>query len=392
MIYLNDLGIISPLGNSHEAIRQNMLLNPRSGITMSDAWKPFHLPLGLSVPSGNRTVSDLPILSRSRNNLFALSALDQIRPSVDAAIKQFGRNRIGVIVGTSTSGIAESERAFSFRKTCQCFPEDFHYAQQELGSLSELIANELGLTGPAYVHSSACASGAKSIASAARLLEAGICDAIIAGGVDTLSAFVIAGFSALDAISPETTLPFSKNRQGINLGEGAAFFLMSRVPSGIALAGWGEASDGHHISAPDPEGKGAGLAITQALEKAGINAKALDYINLHGTGTQQNDAMEAKIIHEMAGVSVFCSSTKAMTGHTLGAAGAVEAGLCWIAMQDNMSGLVPPHLYDGEYDTGIAKINLAGIGAQLGHPIRYCLSTSFAFGGANAALVMEGMP
>lgn len=164
---------------------------------------------------------------------------------------------------------------------------------------------------------------------------------------------------------------------------------MSKEPSGIALMGWGEASDGHHISAPDPEGKGAKAAISRALDKAGINAHELDYINLHGTGTQQNDAMEAKIINEMTGESVYCSSTKAMTGHTLGAAGSIEAGLCWLAMQDNPEGLLPPHLYDGKYDPEIAKINLAPIVCKLRHPIHYCLSTSFAFGGSNVALVLE---
>lgn len=388
MIYLNSLGIICPLGNTHAEIKQNMLVNPSSRIVISNDWKPFNLPLGISQVRDNVDFLSLPIEKRSRNNIFVLAAIKQIRPAIETAIGKYGKDRVGVIVGTTTSGIAESEKAFQCSAVDGKFPSDFHYAQQELGSLSEVIADSLGITGPSYVHSSACSSGAKAIASAARLIEAGICDAVVTGGVDTLSSFVIAGFSSLDAVSTEQTNPFSRNRKGINLGEGAAIFLMSKEPVGIALSGWGEASDGHHISAPDPEGKGAKAAISQALSKAGIDAGKIDYINLHGTGTQQNDSMESRVVNEMFGTDILCSSTKAMTGHTLGAAGAVEAALCWIAMQENPDGIIPPHLFDGEYDPELPEIHLAKTGSRLNRPIQYCLSTSFAFGGSNAALIL----
>src|SRR5690606_16218722 len=163
----------------------------------------------------------------------------------------------------------------------QEFPEGFHYAQQEMGSPAEMLAIELGTAGPAYVHSSACSSSAKALASAARLLNMGVCDAVLCGGVDSLCSFTIAGFSALESISSTRCNPLSTNRNGINIGEGAALFLMTRMPSSIALYGWGESSDGHHMSAPDPAGGGARLAIEQALRRAGLDASEVDYINMH---------------------------------------------------------------------------------------------------------------
>jgi 3-oxoacyl-[acyl-carrier-protein] synthase-1 len=216
----------------------------------------------------------------------------------------------------------------------------------------------------------------------------GVCDAIVAGGVDTLCAFTLAGFAALESVSRTRCQPFSVNRSGINIGEGAALFLMSRDEAAVTLMGWGEASDAHHISAPDPAGRGADLAIRQALQRAGVEPDALDYINLHGTATLQNDAMESKVVNALFGDRVALSSTKAMTGHTLGAAGAIEAGLCWLAMQDNNpQGLLPPHLWDGAADPALPALQLAAPQQTLGRPLRRALSNSFAFGGTNAALI-----
>ena len=364
-----------------------MLDSVQSGVRATPD-NPFFpdLPLGIvDIPFTGW--NGLPLPERSRNNRLALSALEQIHSSIQALTDRFGPSRIGVIVGTSTSGISESETAFCHRINNQSFPENFHYGQQELGSLSEMIARKLGISGPCHVHSSACASGAKAIASAARLIDMNLCDAVIAGGVDTLSQFVIAGFSSLESVSQSRCNPLSVNRNGINLGEGAALFLMSKIPSAVALLGHGESSDGYHISAPDPKGNGARLAIAKALAKAGIDGNRLDYINMHGTATIQNDAMESRVIHELVGDTVPVSSTKPLTGHTLGAAGAVEAGLCWLTMQDNPDGNIPPHLWDGYVDPALPSLNIAVSGYQLGRPVRTCLSNSFAFGGSNAALV-----
>ena len=271
-------------------------------------------------------------------------------------------------------------------------PTEFHYAQLELGSVAQMLSEELGVTGPAYVHSSACSSSAKAFASAARLIKMGLCDAVICGGVDTLCEFTVAGFSALESVSAEQCNPLSANRNGINIGEGAALFLMSSNPASVALCGWGESSDGHHMSAPDPEGKGARAAITEALQRAGIRSDQIDYVNLHGTATIQNDAMEARVIADLFGQEVSVSSTKPFTGHALGAASAIEAALCWLAMQDeNEQGLLPPHLWDGVQDPALPALNAVKSGYGLNRPLQWALSNSFAFGGSNAALVFGKM-
>ena len=193
----------------------------------------------------------------------------------------------------------------------------------------------------------------------------------------------------MESVSASQCNPLSRNRNGINIGEGAALFLMSEEPATVALRGWGESSDGYHISAPDPAGTGAQLAIECALARAGMGPRDIDYVNLHGTGTIQNDAMEARVVATLFGSERPVSSTKPMTGHALGAAGAIEAGLCWLAMQDdNSQGALPPHLWDGAQDPLLPRLYTAPPGACLGRPVRRALSNSFAFGGANAALVL----
>ena len=326
---------------------------------------------------------------RSRNNQLALAALSQVRPAVDSAIERFGTDRFGIVIGTSTSGIAEGENALREYAASGKLPGQFHYGQQEMGSPAAVLAAMLGTTGPAYVHSSACASSAKALASAARLILMGVCDAILAGGVDSLCPFTVAGFAALESVSATRCNPLSRNRNGINIGEGAALFLLSREPSTISLRGWGESSDGYHMSAPHPAGVGARLAMERALARAGVAAERVDYINLHGTATVQNDAMEARVINELFGDHVPVSSTKPFTGHTLGAAGAIEAGLCWLAMQDgNPSGKLPPHLWDGAADSELPTLNVAEPGTSLGRPLDCVVSNSFGFGGANATIVL----
>jgi 3-oxoacyl-[acyl-carrier-protein] synthase-1 len=302
---------------------------------------------------------------------------------------RYGAHRVGIVIGTSTSGIAETEAAIAAHLASGTLPDAFHYAQQEMASPATMLAGELGVSGPAYAHSAACASGAKALASAARLISMGMCDAVITGGVDTLCAFTVAGFSALESVSSARCNPLSSNRNGINIGEGAALFLMTREPAAVALCGWGEASDGHHMSAPDPAGSGARIAIAEALARAGIDAAHIDYINLHGTATLQNDAMESRVVADLFGAAVPVSSTKALTGHTLGAAAALEAAFCWLAMQDeNPDGALPAHLWDGQPDPALPALNVAQPGTRLGRPLAYALSNSFAFGGSNAALVL----
>jgi 3-oxoacyl-[acyl-carrier-protein] synthase-1 len=391
-IYLNDCGIICALGDSHAQVKARLYAG-ETGVAATSRWSSGReLPLG-AVQAELPSVAHLPPHQRSRNNALALAALAQIRPAVKAAIARYGAQRVGVVLGTSTSGIGETELAVGRHAAVGALPADFHYAMQEMGSPAEMLAQELGLSGPAYVHSSACSSSAKAMASAARLIRMGLCDAVITGGADSLCSFTVAGFAALESVSPEQCNPMSANRHGINIGEGAALFLMTADAGAgaapVALLGWGESSDGHHMSAPDPAGEGARLAMTQALQRAGLQPSQIDYINMHGTATPQNDAMESKVIEGLFGCEVPVSSTKPFTGHTLGAAAAIEAALCWLAMQDdNPQGRLPPHLWDGAADGALPALNLAPVGATLGRPLRHVLSSSFAFGGSNAVLVL----
>ena len=260
--YLNACGIICALGDGPEQVKARLYAG-QTGLAATERHSPGRvLPLGC-VQAQLPSVDHLPLHQRSRNNALALAALAQIRAQVDAAVARYGADRVGVVIGTSTSGIGETEQAMASHTASGALPPDFHYGQQEMGSPADMLARELGLAGPAYVHSSACSSSAKAMASAARLIKMGLCDAVLTGGVDSLCAFTVAGFAALDSVSAAQCNPMSANRDGINIGEGAALFLMTTEAAPVALMGWGESSDGHHMSAPDPAGVGARLAMTQ---------------------------------------------------------------------------------------------------------------------------------
>ncbi len=335
------------------------------------------------------TLDGLPLGLRSRNNAFAAAAAEQIAPAVAAAVERYGAHRVAVAIGSSTSGISESEGAIRCFLANGRLPAGFHLAQQELASPARMLAHMFGMYGTAHVISSACASSAKALASAARLLGLGVADAVVTGGVDTLGAFTLAGFDSLQLVSAHRCNPLSANRNGINLGEGAALFLMTREPATVALRGWGETTDGYHFSAPDPQGVGARLAMEQALTRGGVAASAIEYLNLHGTGTPQNDATESLSIHATLGDAIPMSSTKPLSGHALGAAGALEAAFCWLTMQDeNRTGRLPPHLWDGVADPALPVLRAVAPGETLGHPPRITMSNSFAFGGANAVLLL----
>lgn len=387
-IYLNALGLVCALGADVPAVRAGLFDADVPLVAMSDRILP-----GKSVPVAAVTgdvadLSPLPSALHSRNNALLLSALAQIRGVVDSAVAKHGATRVAIVLGTSTSGIGEAEQAVADHQRNGQVPAQFHIAQQELGSPALALRAVVGSSGPAYVVSTACSSSAKAIASAARLLRAGIADAVIAGGADSLCGFTVSGFAALESISASGSNPLAAGRDGIHIGEGAALFLVSREPGPVRVAGHGESSDAHHISAPRPDGSGARAAMSQALKRAGLDADAIDYINLHGTATEQNDAMESLAIAELFGNRVPLSSTKRLTGHTLGAAGAIEAAICWIALTDNPDGALPPHWYSGELDARLPSLRIVASGQQLGRPLRYVLSNSFAFGGSNATLIL----
>lgn len=391
--YLNALGILCSAGDSRQSVKEN-LTQQHSGpldfstfLTTTDTFGTGKaLPLGLY----QGELPEIPLPEnrwQSRNNQFALAALQQIQTEVTQAIAQYGANRVGVVIGTSTSGIAESEPAIQQWANTATTPANYDYGLQEMGAPAQFISTVLGLRGPAYSISTACSSGAKALASARRLIRAGICDAVIAGGVDTLCKLTVHGFSSLEAVSETRCNPFSQNRNGINIGEGAALFLVSANATGVMLCGVGEGSDAHHISAPDPTGAGAIRCMQAALQDAGIPASDVGYVNLHGTATPLNDQMESIAMHQVFGATTPCSSTKPFTGHTLGAAGAVEAAICWLLLEESSTTRLPQHIWDGITDTRLPRLNLVNNNENQ-TLIQYALSNSFAFGGNNISLLL----
>ena len=324
----------------------------------------------------------------TRCNALALLAISQIEKSIRGAISKFGAGRVGVVIGSSNTGMREfqKEHFLHTKQNAQTKPSAFH---GELGNVAEFIADYFEIAAPSYVVSTACSSSAKAFASAKKLLQNGVCDAVICGGADSVCNFVVNGFAALGAISKTLTNPMSKNRAGINIGEGAAIFLMQKDEARINLAAVGESSDAYHATSPDPSGAGAELSMRAALKEANLKPSDIQYINLHGTGTVFNDSMEAGAVWRVFGEDAACSSTKPMTGHTLGAAGAIEAGLCHIMMSGmNPENLLIEHVYDGEYDEKLPRINLVRRGQSA--KVKYALSNSFAFGGSNASVILEG--
>jgi 3-oxoacyl-[acyl-carrier-protein] synthase-1 len=325
-----------------------------------------------------------------RNNRLALAALKEIEDDIKIIAKRVQPDRVAVVMGTSTSGIAEGEGALAQRIANGVWPEGFRSSCQEVGNLASFVADYLELGGPAYTISTACSSSAKVFASAQRLIEAGLCDAAVVGGADTLCRTTLGGFASLQALSKDYCNPFSLNRDGINISEGAAVFLMTSEKSAVSLLGVGESSDAFHVSSPHPDGDGAALAMLRALEAAHLKPDQIDYINLHGTATELNDVMEGRAVNKVFGVRTPCSSTKSMTGHMLGAAGANEAAFLWLMLEPSFaSGRLPPHIWDGEADPAIPHLNLVPMEFRFGHPERAAaLSNSFAFGGSNAAVVL----
>jgi 3-oxoacyl-[acyl-carrier-protein] synthase-1 len=322
-----------------------------------------------------------------RNNRLMLAALRQIEPEIAAATELYGPDRVAVILGTSTAGIAEGDRALTAYRRDGVWPRDFNYSHQEAGNLAMFAAAALGLTGPAYSIATACSSSAKVFASARRLMRAGLADAAVVGGADTLCRMTLNGFAALGALSPTVCNPFSRNRDGITIGEGASAFLLSNEAGPVELLGVGESSDAHHITAPDPTGRGARAAMTQALIDARLRPEDIAYINLHGTGTPLNDAMEATAVTSLFPASTPASSSKGMTGHMLGATGGVEAALLWLALSGKSS-VLPPHLWDGQHDPALPRIALVPPGVVVPGGQAAMLSNSFGFGGSNASLIL----
>lgn len=395
--YLNALGLICALGDDRQSVARTLFAGDASCMRTESGWIPDRsLPVA-GVKSLLPTIPAALGQQSSRNNQLLLAAALQIEPDIQQAITRYGRGRIGVILGTSTSGIDEASRGIASYLADQTFPDSYDYRQQELSAPANFLAAWLDLGGPAYVISTACTSSARALLSARRLLDMNLCDAVLCGGVDSLCKLTINGFSSLEAVSSERCNPFSRNRNGINIGEAAVLFLMTREPADdhrIALLGAGASSDAHHISAPEPTGRGAQEAMSKALTSARLTASDIAYVNLHGTATQHNDAMESLAVSAIFPHGVACSSTKPMSGHTLGAARALEAAFCWLALApENNEDQLPPHVWDGEADTSLPALNwVKANDTLLRDSPRRMMSNSFAFGGNNVSLIIGEHP
>jgi 3-oxoacyl-[acyl-carrier-protein] synthase-1 len=320
-----------------------------------------------------------------RNNRLAHTALseDGFAAAVRRTREKYGAHRVAVLIGTSTSGILQTELAYRARDAAGRLPAWLNYrGTHNLFSVTDFVRRSLALAGPAATLSTACSSSAKVFASARRLFAAGLADAAVVGGVDSLCLTTLYGFASLELLSDERCAPFDRARKGLSIGEAAGFALLERgARGGVALLGYGESSDAHHMSAPHPEGAGARRAMQAALDAAGIEARAIDYINAHGTATPANDRAEDGAIAELFGAAVPVSSTKGWTGHALGAAGITEAIFCCLCLEH---GWLPGTLNTGTADPVLrSRIVLQSAPRRLSR----VLSNSFGFGGSNCSLV-----
>lgn len=287
-------------------------------------------------------------------------------------INKYEPSRVGVVIATTNSGVDEFEQTRNVEHLKISNPAEFLKQYLKLDSFAACV-------------STACTSGIKAFSTARTLLENDVCDVVIAGGVDPIAKLPVAGFKALEVLTEERTNPFSKNRRGMNIGEGGALFVLEKDKEGIKLLGIGETSDAYNTATPDPGAKEAVNAIQTALNDAKLKPSDIDYINLHATGTIANDLMEARAVYEVFKDSVYASGTKPLTGHCLGAAASIETALCIMILK---TGIMIPHIYDGEYDEELPKIKLVEKNNLKSDKMNICMCNAFGFGGTNAVLVI----
>ncbi|MDT8426842.1 MAG: beta-ketoacyl-ACP synthase [Methyloprofundus sp.] len=326
-----------------------------------------------------------------RNARVALTALNDaqggVRAAVEVAKANYGAHRIGVIIGTSTSGLYETEDAYGVLLETGKMPADFHFVKEHAyQATGRFVQWELGLTGVCFAISTACSSAAKAIAAGQRLINSGLCDAVLVGGVDTLCRLTLRGFRSLELVANQACTPMDKNRQGISIGEAAGLMLLEKCHAGHAdkmkVLSVGESSDAHHMSTPHPEGEGAALAMRNALQLAGLQAADIDYLNLHATATKINDRMESRAVFSVFADGVPCSGTKGVTGHTLGAAGALETIIALLALKHQfIPGTQGLQELDDECQCQVIK-------SPLSKQLRIAMSNSFGFGGNNASVIV----
>ena len=374
-VLLHDLGFVCALGITQDEIVKNAKLGDTSGM-----FRVMPTIAETKVPFG---AVNIKTKQEIRCYDLLLAAMGQIESTISELKSKYPLNRLGIVVGASNTGIHEAQQHINKALETGQLPADFSLSEIELYSPTAFLREKTGFMGPAYTVSTACSSSAKVFQDAKDLIEQNICDAVLVGGIDARCDFALNGFDALSALSYKHTNPMSQNRDGINLGEAAALFIMTKGSDGIKLLSVGESSDAYHLTSPDPTGTGAISSMCAALNNAGLKANQIDFINMHGTGTIANDAMESLAINSVFGTETLCASTKPLTGHTLGAAGAVSTALSWLMIKHQF---VIPHVFDGEYATDCAKIKLATKQEQKN--INTVLCNAFAFGGSNASVII----
>ena len=413
-IYINDFSLYCILGGDKAQVLDALKNGKRGCFTTYDV-------AGVQRPAATIDPQTLaPVQEKkfdNRVNRLSQAALAGVEKTIRKAVEKYGSDRVGIFIGSCDNGSEASMAALKCFKETGAFPEGYVLDYQRADFPAQFIAQRFGITGLLSVHSTACASSASAFVSARNALYAGNCDVAIVGGVDIASLSVILGFASLEAMSDKLTNPFSANRSGLTLGDAAVFFVVTRAPDAdlcaadcenLKVIGFGESADADHITAPRADGEGAYQAMKAALEDAGLDASQIGYVNLHGTGTELNDAMESRAVHRIFADSIGAeiaavpaSSTKALTGHTLGAAGALELAFCCLALKSgNNSGasrngdngertsVLPVHLFDGVVDPKLPPVHLVKPG-ETAVKLKYCMSNSFAFGGCNVSLIVE---
>lgn len=385
MIYVSKPAIISAAGSSSDE-NLSSLLSGKRFLSKSCEFHPQNeFLVGKFSGELPEFASSTKEHFKTRTNALLLGTMLEIDAEIKRAIKKYGKSRVGVVLGTTTSGVEENYEAFKeYMKTDVFDRAKFNIDRNCLANVAEFVSDFYELSGPSYCVSTACTSGVKAIIEAKRLIESELCDAVICGGVDSLNTLTINGFNSLSILSSAPSQAFSKNREGINIGEGAGLFLLSRDEiSDVVVAGFASNCDAFHMTQPDFSAKMAIECIEGALKRAGVSC--VDYVNLHGTGTQANDKMEAKAVN-LTLCTTYASTIKPQIGHTLGAAGAIESAICAMLCMGEIS-VLPPHVYDGAYDEELERINLVKSGTKF--DVKTAMSLSFAFGGDNAAIIFK---
>ncbi len=385
MIYINAYASLSSLGNTRDKIISSLKNSKDNYLTkLSD------MIIGGKEAYFGCVNCDLPKIDdypehNTRNNRFLAYLCNEIKDTLDYFLEKYPHSRIGVVMGTSTSGLRESEDEIKKYKKNSQKSDNYYFSFQEFGDPSMFLSEYLKVQGPSYTISTACSSSARALISASRMIESGLCDVVIAGGADTLSTVPINGFNSMGLISAMPCTPFCEGRDGISIGEAGGLMLLSKEPSNLVLAGLGESSDAYHVSSPDPSGYGAITSMKMALDSAGLKPQDIGYINLHGTASKLNDAMEAKAVAALFKDKVPCSSTKYMTGHTLGAAGILESCILCYILESKIS--LP--LQDTTYRELDRELDNCGlITTKTTTEKNYMMSNSFAFGGNNASVII----